>query len=254
MEVDWGDGDYARTAAALMPAATALLDAVRPAPGSALLDVGCGTGNVALAAAGRGIEATGVDPSPRLVDLARARAARERRDARFLVGEAGDLPLPDGSFDAVVSVFGVIFAPDPAAAAGEMLRVSRPGGTVALTSWLAEGPLADVGRILRGAVLHDEGPIARWDDPDWSRALLAGAGARDVAVRTEQISFAAASPEAWVAGEEEHHPGWRAIRRELGPAAWAGVRGRALARLADGNEDPGAFRVTSAYLVVTARR
>jgi ubiquinone/menaquinone biosynthesis C-methylase UbiE len=254
VEVDWGDGDYARIGAELMPAATALLDAVRPPAGSALLDVGCGTGNVALAAAARGVEATGVDPSPRLVDLARARAAREGRDARFLVGEAGALPLPDGVFDAAVSAFGVIFAPDAAAAVAEMLRVSRPGGTVAMTSWLPAGPVGEVGRILRGAVADEDGPVARWGDPDWVRGLLAGAGARDVAVRTQEIAFAAASPSAWVAGEEEHHPAWRAIRRELGPEAWEDVRGRALTVLADGNEDPEAFRVTSAYLVVTARR
>jgi ubiquinone/menaquinone biosynthesis C-methylase UbiE len=79
------------------------------------VDLGCGTGNAALLAAGRGARVTGVDPAPRLLDVARARAAERGLDATFAHGEAGDLPLEDGEVDVVLSVFGVIFAPDPRA-------------------------------------------------------------------------------------------------------------------------------------------
>lgn len=253
MELDWGDGDYARTAALLAPTAEVLLDAVAPGPGMTLLDVACGTGNVALAAAARGAVVTGVDASPRLVEAARARAAREGADARFLVGDAGALPTPDAAFDATVSAFGVIFADDPAAAAGEMLRATRPGGCVALTSWRASGPIFAAGRILRESLPAGEGPPARWDDPAWVRALLEAQGTRDVRIEEEAIAFTAASPESWLAEQEEHHPAWRGARAARG-AGWAAPRGRMLAALEEGNEDPAAFRATSEYLVVVARR
>lgn len=254
VQIDWGDGDYGRTARTLMPAAEVLLDAVAPEPGTTLLDVACGTGNVALLAAGRGVEATGVDASEGLVSLARARAAHERRDARFLVGDAGSLPLPDAGFDAAASAFGVIFAPDPPAAAAEMLRVTRPGGSIALTAWLPAGAIFEVGLVFMEALGLADRPAPRWGDADWVRGLLAGAGAGDVAIRTQEIAFTAASPAAWVAEEEAHHPLWRAARRALAPGVWEDVRARVLGRIADRNDDLDAFRVTSGYLVVTASR
>ena len=256
MEIDWGDGDYARTARALEPAAEVLLDAASATAGQRVLDVGCGTGNVALAAAARGAAATGVDPSARLVALARERAARAGADARFLTGEAGRLPLPDGGFDATVSAFAVIFAPDPARALAEMVRVTRPGGAVALTSWCSEGPICAAGRILREAFPagDGDGPEPRWHDAAWVAEALAAAGARDVRTTTAGLRYSAESPEAWLAGHEEDHPAWRWGRRTLGPEAWEGVRARMLAALEAGNEDPSAFRTTSPYLVAVAAR
>ena len=254
MEIDWGDGGYERTAAVLAPVAEVLLDAAGAPPGSSLLDVACGTGNVALAAAARGLDATGVDASDRLVGMARERAEREGADARFLVGDATSLPLPDAGFDAAVSAFGVIFASDAAAAVDEMLRVIRPEGVVALTSWRASGPIFAAGRVLREAFPAGGEPEPRWDDAGWVRALLAGRGARDARVSTARITFTADSAEAWLAEQEEHHPVWRWGRRTLGPDAWGDVRGRMLAALEGGNEDPAAFRTTSGYLVAVARR
>ncbi len=78
---------------------------------------------------------TGVDPAARLLDVARKAAQEEDLDARFLSGEAASLPLLDDGFDAVLSNFAVIFAPDPAAAITEMVRVLVPGGRIALTAW-----------------------------------------------------------------------------------------------------------------------
>ncbi len=253
MEVDWGDGQYERVAAELMPTAEVLLDAVGPAPGWTLVDVGCGTGNVALAAAARGAAAIGVDPSARLIERARARAAREGADSRFLVGEAALLPLADAQVDAAVSAFGVIFAPDPARSVVEMLRVTRPGGVIGLTSWLPSGAVVEAGRVLRQTLPAEE-PMPPWDDPDWIRELFTTAGATGVEVMTAEIALTAPSPEAWLTAQLEHHPAWRAARRAIGREAWDGVRERMLDRLRDGNEDPAAFRATSGYLVVVARR
>jgi SAM-dependent methyltransferase len=252
---DWADGDYGRTAAQLAPAAEVLLDAAGVGPGHAVADIACGTGNVALAAVRRGAAATGVDASERLVAQARERAAAEGVAARFLVGDAMDLPLPEAGVDAALSAFGVIFAPDSGRALAEMVRVTRPGGVVALTSWLPGGAVAAAGRLLVDALWPGgDAPRPRWDDVGWVTARLAEAGGRDAGAATAEMSFTAHSPEAWLAEHEEHHPAWRAGPRELGPDRWRELRGAMLAGLRDGNEDPAAFRATSGYLVVTARR
>ncbi len=255
MAIDWGDGDYAVTAAALAPTAEVLVDAVAAGPATALVDVACGTGNAALAAAARGAAVTGIDASERLVEQARERAAAAGLEARFLAGDAGALPLPDAGFDAAVSAFGVIFAPDPAAALAEMVRVTRPGGTIGLTSWAAEGPIIEAGRALREAFPagDGDGPPPRWEEAAWVAEMLERAGARDARTEIARIAYAAESPAAWLAEHEEHHPAWRWGRRTLG-AAWEPVRARMLAALEGGNEDPAAFRATSAYLVTVAAR
>ena len=254
MELDWGDGDYARIAATLEPVAEVLLDAVAPPPGARLLDVACGTGNVALAAAARGALATGVDASPDLVGLARGRAAAAGARGEFLVGDAGALPVPDGAFDATVSCFGVIFAPDPARAAAEMARATRPGGTIALTAWLASGAIWEAGRALRAALPAGDGPSPRWEDAGWVSALLAAAGGRDPRVAEHAIAFTAASPEAWLAEQVDRHPAWRAACRALPADEWREVRRRMLDPLREQNEDRAAFRATSGYLVAVAGR
>jgi SAM-dependent methyltransferase len=250
--LDWGDGDYARTAAQLAPAAEVLVDAAGVAAGDRVLDVGCGTGNAALIAAARGGRVTGVDASPGLVALAAERARAEGADARFVVGVAESLPVEDAGFDVVLSSFGVIFAEDAPRAAAEMVRAARPGGVVALTSWRPEGPIRAVSGLMRDAFPAPSGPPARWGEPDWVGPLLIAAGADDVRIEDREIAFRADSPEAWLAEQEEYHPTWRWASRALGPDAWAPVHEEMIAALAEGNEDPGAFLTTSRYLVVRA--
>jgi SAM-dependent methyltransferase len=255
--VDWGDGDYARTARFLEPAAGEVLDAVGAGAGDALLDVACGTGNVALAAAARGARVVGVDGAEALLVQARERAAAAGADVELRAGDVGALPVADGAFDAVVSVFGVIFAPDADRACAELVRALRPGGRLALTSWVPEGGIATAGRLLLEALPPVAEPPAeprRWGDAAWVRERLAGAGARDVAVAERGLAFTAASPAAWFAEQEEHHPIWRWGRRTLDDAAWARLREATVRALTERSEDPDGFRSTSRYLLVTARR
>jgi SAM-dependent methyltransferase len=108
---DWGVGHYEHTAAQLLPAARLVVETAAPAGGERVVDIGCGTGNAALLAAQRGATVTGVDPAARLLEVARARAAAERLDATFVVGDAATVPVGDSEADVVLSVFGVIFAP-----------------------------------------------------------------------------------------------------------------------------------------------
>jgi len=252
--VDWGDGDYARTARALAPVAGVILDALAVVPGERVLDVASGTGNAALAAAARGARAVGVDGAEGLLALARDRAREADEEVEFLVGDAGALPVEDDAFDVVLSAFGVIFAPDPEQAAAELLRVLRPGGRLALTTWVPAGAIHDVGRVLFGALPARPGDRPRWGDADWVLELLTSAGAREVHADEDHLTFKAASPEAWFSEQEEHHPVWRWGRRVIGDERWSRVREESIAALEAANEDPAAFRATSRYLVVTAER
>jgi len=244
--LDWADGDYGLTAAALEPVAGVLLDALAVAPGERLLDVGCGTGNLALAAAARGARATGVDPAAGLVARARDRGGAEEVDWAVMAGE--ELPVAENAFDVVASCFAVIFAPDAARAAAGIRRAAAPGGRIGLTAWLPEGGIAEAGRILMGALAPDRRPTA-WFDPEVAAELLG-----PVEVTRHALVFTAASAEAWLSEQEHHHPVWRMALRALPAEIWAAARAETLAALEAHNEAPAGFRVESPYVVLIARQ
>lgn len=157
----WGAGDYAPIGLATMPVAEVLVHSANPHAGQKVLDVACGTGNVALVLARRHCEVTGIDLVPALVEKARRRSAADGTEIRLLEGDAQALPFADASFDAVFSVFGVMFAPDQKRAAAELARVCRPGGTVALASWIADGAIA----AFFGAVVRNLPPVPGLEPP-----------------------------------------------------------------------------------------
>ena len=160
--VEWGHGRYEVIAEQLFPAAEVVVGRADPDDGDRVLDLGCGTGNAALLAAERGATVTGVDPAERLVSVAADEAAARGLDARFVVGSAADLPLADDSVDVVVSVFGVIFAPDAEAAAAEIDRVTAPGGRAVISAWIPEGTMFRAVRLMRETIgpLLDRPPPA----------------------------------------------------------------------------------------------
>src|SRR5262249_34547425 len=119
------------------------------------LDVACGNGNATLAAARRGTHVLGVDYVPGLLEGGRERAVAERLDVEFWLGDAEDLPVADASFDAVLGVCGAMFAPAPQRATDEIVRVTRPGGTVGLASWPPDG---FVGEMFGVITQHVPGP------------------------------------------------------------------------------------------------
>jgi ubiquinone/menaquinone biosynthesis C-methylase UbiE len=123
-----------------------------PAEGECVVDVGCGTGNAALLAAARGAGVTGVDPAARLLEVGRAQAAAQGLDVTFALGEAAALPVPDGDAEVVLSAFGVIFAPDAAAAGAEMTRVTAPAGRIVLSAWVPEGAIHEAAHLAQEAV------------------------------------------------------------------------------------------------------
>jgi SAM-dependent methyltransferase len=131
----WMTGDFAKIARYEGAAGDDLLDRLGLRPGDRVLDVACGAGKVALAAARGGAIVTGIDFAPNLLAQARSQATTEGLEVRFDEGDAEALPYGDGSFDVVVSTFGVMFAARPTVAAAELVRVCRPGGRIAILSW-----------------------------------------------------------------------------------------------------------------------
>ena len=147
-QATWASGDYSAVATLIVPVAERLLDLADVPAGARVLDVATGSGNAAIAAARFGCHVTGTDYVESLLDRARERAAAERLPIDFELGDAEQIEYADGSFDAVVSVFGSMFAPDHRRTAAEMLRVVRPGGLLALASWTPDGFLGDLFRTV----------------------------------------------------------------------------------------------------------
>jgi SAM-dependent methyltransferase len=139
LKATWMDGNYDYFSRFMESSAVQFLDGLHIPAGTSLLDVACGSGQLALLAAQRGARVTGVDIAPNLISAARGRATADGIDARFDEGDAEGLPNSDASFDIVASLYGAMFAPRPDRVAAELLRVCRPGGTIAMGNWTKEG-------------------------------------------------------------------------------------------------------------------
>jgi ubiquinone/menaquinone biosynthesis C-methylase UbiE len=135
----WASGDFSEVATTIVSAAERLVDEADLRAGWRVLDVATGSGNAAIAAARLGCSATGCDYVLELLERGRERARAERLEIDFVVGDAEELPFGDAAFDAVISIYGAMFAPRQEQVAAEIMRVGRPGGTVALASWTPEG-------------------------------------------------------------------------------------------------------------------
>jgi SAM-dependent methyltransferase len=242
-----------------MPAARLVVDRAAPGPGERVVDLGCGTGNAALLCAAHGARVTGVDPAARLLEVARGEAARRKLDAEFVPGDAGAIPLTDGEADLVVSVFGVIFAPDPQAAAGEIARVLAPRGRLVLSAWIPEGGISASIRLAREAVSRAlETPPGPPPFPWHEQEALAGLfdpHGFDVSLEESTLAFTAPSAREHLTGELENHPIAVAGQAVLEPRGESDeLFERMLEVLEAANEDPDGFRVTSRYVIARAER
>lgn len=173
----WASGDYAAVAARIPIISETLCDAADLRAGTRVLDVAGGSGNTALAAARCGAEVVSLDYVPGLIERGRERARAEGLEIEFIEGDAQALPLPDAEFDAVISALGVMFAADHRRAAAELLRVVRPGGTIALASWTPEGFIGELLRTVGAHVPPPPGvsPPTLWGSEQHVRDLLGGA-------------------------------------------------------------------------------
>lgn len=135
----WETGDYPRVGNTLQIIAERLVESADVHAGQRVLDVACGQGNVAIAAARRFAESTGIDFATNLLAQGRERAEAEHVAVTFTEADAERLPFPEGCFDASLSTVGVMFAPDQQRAAAELVRVTRVGGKIGLASWTPAG-------------------------------------------------------------------------------------------------------------------
>jgi len=145
----WESGDFGQIVRSIETATEEFMGRQPLKPGSKVLDVACGTGNLAVIAARRGCSASGIDIASNLISQARARAAAENLRIDFQEADAEALPFADSQFDLVVSMFGVMFAPRPEVAVAELRRVTRPGGQIALANWTPEGFIGKMFNIFK---------------------------------------------------------------------------------------------------------
>jgi SAM-dependent methyltransferase len=139
LKATWSAGDYGRVARNLEQGAEEFLSRIPVEPGTQVLDVACGAGQVSFPIASAGAEVTGLDIAPNLITQARSRAREEGIDIRFDEGDAEQLPYDDASFDLVISLIGAMFAPRAERVAAELIRVCRPGGRIVMGNWTPEG-------------------------------------------------------------------------------------------------------------------
>jgi ubiquinone/menaquinone biosynthesis C-methylase UbiE len=151
MRSTWMAGDFGQVAQYTAKSAEEFVNRLPLSAGIRVLDVACGTGNLAVPAARKGAQVTGVDIAPNLLEQARQRATAERLPATFEEGDAEQLPYRDAQFDLVMSMFGAMFAPRPERVAAELARVCRPGGIIAMANWTPEG---FVGKTFRATAQH----------------------------------------------------------------------------------------------------
>jgi SAM-dependent methyltransferase len=221
----WGQGNFARAGAEQVVVGELLARAVDVHPGERVLDVASGSGNAALAAARRGARVTASDFVPALLEVAVRRAGVEGLELQTQEADAQALPFADGSFDVVLSTFGVMFAPDQPRAAAELLRVCRPGGRVGLTAWTPTSVVAATQAVVARAAAAPSVPGLRapyeWGSEDRVRELF-GDGARiDATVLSTDLC--APSPAARVAFARAHLGPTRSTFERLDPAGRAAL-------------------------------
>src|SRR6478609_2077909 len=185
----WMAGDYDRFSRYMEGGARDFYERLVVAPGCRLLDVGCGSGQLALMAAKDGLEVTGVDIASNWVERARVRAEAEGLRARFEEADAEALPFDDASFDVVTSLIGAMFAPHPDLVAKELLRVCEPGGTIAMVNWTPQGFVGQMFKTVSTFIAPSGMPSpVLWGDETTVRERL-GKGLSDLQLIRRHYTF-----------------------------------------------------------------
>jgi ubiquinone/menaquinone biosynthesis C-methylase UbiE len=195
----WSSGDYAVVGTTLQIVGEDLCEALDIRAGQKVLDVAAGNGNVSLAAARRWCDVTATDYVPALLERARERAAAEQLQIEFREADAEALPFEDGTFDAVVSTFGVMFTPDQEKAAAELMRVCKPGGKIGLANWTPEG---FIGQLFKTIGKHLPPPAgvkspALWGAPARVREMFEPHAAA-IEMQPRHFVFRYRSPAHWM--------------------------------------------------------
>ena len=252
----WTVGDYPDIARRIAGAAELIVERAQVGPGVSVLDVATGSGNVAIPAAAAGASVTGLDLTPRLLEVARARAADAGLQVSFIEGDAEALPFEDMSFDRVTSCFGVMFAPRHELAARELSRVASPGAKIVLTAWTPDGlngrMFTTVGSYMPAPSPELEPPVM-WGEEDHVSSLFAACGA-ELTFERHNITFEHESPQGWLDYNERVLGPTIMAKAALEPQGrWDALRTDLVKLYTDGNEaDDGSFRAQGEYLLSVA--
>lgn len=250
----WAAGDYDLIAKLIEDVAAEAVRAAGIEPGHDVLDVATGTGNAAILAAQAGARVTGLDLTPELFDVARQRAADAGVQVDWIAGDAEDLPFDEASFDRVLSVCGVQFAPRHEVVAQELARVCRPGGLIVLCNWRSEGKIGELFRLMGRYMPKPPefaSPPPLWGDEQHVRNLFQSLDV-DLCFERRTVEIPFDSPEAYVEHFERYYGPTIKAREALEPAGkWAELRDEWVS-LTERFFDDG--NVVQEYFVITGRR
>lgn len=252
----WNAGDYDRLSRYMQIEAEAFYRRLAVPPGSRLLDVACGSGQLALIAARNGVDATGIDIAENLVYRARERARIEGLSASFHEADAEDLPFADTSFEVVTSVAGAMFAPRPQLVTSELLRVCRRGGIIAMANWTPEGFVGQLFRTISNFVAPSGmREPALWGDEAVVRNLFgSGVSSLELTRRNTVLNFPFPPNEVVRFFRQYHGPANRAFA-SLNRAGRLSLQARMEDLWATHNVAQGGFtKVDAEWLEVVARR
>jgi ubiquinone/menaquinone biosynthesis C-methylase UbiE len=252
----WSAGDYALIGTTLQIVGEELCEALDLRSGEQVLDVAAGNGNVSLAAARRWCRVVATDYVPALLERARERAAADRFEIEFREADAEALPFAEGSFDVVVSTFGVMFTPDQDRAASELVRVCKRGGRIGLANWTPEG---FIGQLFKTIGRHVAPPPGVKSPALWgTRARIAELfepHASSIASAPRNFVFRYRSPEHWLEVFKTYYGPVLKTFAALEPAAQAALHRDLLALVDQFNRaGDGSMVVPSEYLEIVITR
>lgn len=253
----WAQGDYPEVATYLVPAAEAIVEACGVGPDTTMLDVGAGTGNVAIAAARRGARVVASDLTPELIAAGKERTAREGLDIEWHEADAEELPFEDDGFDVVTSAFGAMFAPRADRTASEMVRVAKPGGKIGFAAWSLDGFQGQVLKVTASYMPPQpegvDSPLSWGDEPTARERFEKYASA--VEVKRGTVPWLFDSIEAWEQWGETKVPPIVVAKQLLPEDAFTKMRQESVAVAERFNKaDDGAMNIDSEYLLVVATK
>ena len=250
-QATWASGDYARIGVTLQIVGEQLCEAVDLRAGERVLDVATGNGNASLAAARRFGQVVAIDYVDTLLDRGRARAAADALPIEWQVADAEDLPFDDDAFDVALSTFGVMFTPNPARAAQQLLRVTRPGGRIGLANWTPDG---FIGQLLRTIARHVPPPAGQASPLRWGTepgiVEWFGPAAADIRVARRHFMFRYASPEHWLTHFKSYYGPLLQAFAALPVAGQAALHADIAELLVQANRGIGTLLIPGEYLEV----
>jgi SAM-dependent methyltransferase len=254
----WASGDYARIAELVPHVGQRIVERAGVSPGSEVLDVAAGTGNAAIPAAQAGAQVIASDLTPELFVAGRERAAAAGVAIEWIAADAEALPFEDGRFDYVLSSLGIQFAPRHEVVASELVRVCRPGGTIALGNWAADGYIGLFWTAM--GPYMPKPPAYASPPPGWGRVAhveqLFAEHPVELSFERATLDFEAGSPEAFIDMFAELYGPLLQARKALSETGrWEALRADLIALSVEANvARGGGFRAPSDYLVIVARK